>query len=92
MEKSEQTKQLLQFYYAGFAAKDGWESALSEDFEYTGGDMNHTTPVTGKQAYIEIIKRFAQRFEAMRVKEMIVDGEKAIVIGNYDFSFPNGKK
>ena len=54
--------------------------------------MNNVKPVIGKQAYIEIIKRFSQRFEAMRVKQMIVEGDKASVIGNYDFRFPNGLK
>ena len=36
--------------------------------------------------------RFSQRFESMKVKEMIVEGDKASVIGNYDFQFPNGRK
>jgi hypothetical protein len=27
----------------------------------------------------------------MRVKETIVDGDNACIIGNYDFVFPNGK-
>jgi len=54
--------------------------------------MNNTQPVVGKQAYVDIIKRFSQRFESMRVKQMVIDGDKASVIGNYDFQFPNGKK
>jgi hypothetical protein len=28
----------------------------------------------------------------MRVQQMIVEGDKASVIGNYDFQFPNGHK
>ncbi len=28
----------------------------------------------------------------MRVKEMIIDGSKACVIGNYDYQFPNGQQ
>lgn len=54
--------------------------------------MTNTNPIVGKQAYIEIIKRFSQRFEAMRVKQLIVEDDKASVIGNYDFIFPNGTK
>jgi ketosteroid isomerase-like protein len=54
--------------------------------------MNNTQPVIGKQAYIEIIKRFSQRFESMRVNQMIIEGDKASVIGNYNFQFPNGHK
>lgn len=85
------TKQLLETYYKGFAQKEGWESVISDDFKYIGGDMTKTAPAVGKAAYIEVIKRFSRVFQSMRVKEMIVDGEKASVIGNYDFKFPNGE-
>ncbi len=90
MENSKSTKQLLETYYKGFAQKEGWESVISDDFKYIGGDMTKTTPTVGKAAYIEVIKRFSRVFETMRVKEMIVEDENACVIGNYDFKFPNG--
>jgi len=90
MENSTSTKQLLETYYKGFAKKEGWESVISDDFKYSGGDITKTTPAAGKAAYIEVIKRFSRVFETMRVKEMIVEGESACVIGNYDFTFPNG--
>jgi len=54
--------------------------------------MTKTDPITGKQAYIDIINRFSRLFQNMRVKEMIIDGDKACVIGNYDYVFPNGKR
>ena len=92
MENQATTRQLLEAYYKGFAEKANWESTIAEDFEYIGGDMNNTAPVVGKQAYIEIIKRFSQRFERMSIKQMIVEDDKASVIGNYDFQFPNGIK
>ncbi|CAN5770755.1 hypothetical protein BH11BAC7_BH11BAC7_27040 [soil metagenome] len=92
MENTHSTKELLEFYYKGFAEKSNWESVIADDFQYVGGDMNNTVPVIGKQAYVEIIKRFSQRFESMKVKEMIIEGDKASVIGNYDFQFPNGQK
>jgi ketosteroid isomerase-like protein len=90
MDNRESTKELLNKYYQGFAAKANWEDTIADDFEYVGGDMNNLQPVVGKQAYIDIIKRFSQRFRSMRVKQMIVEGDKASVIGNYDFQFPNG--
>jgi ketosteroid isomerase-like protein len=92
MENQLSTKQLLETYYAGFAAKANWENTIADDFHYVGGDMNNLQPVVGKHKYIEIIKRFSQRFESMRVKQMIIDGNNASVIGNYDFTFPNGQK
>ena len=85
-------KELLEIYYKGFAEKANWESVIADDFQFTGGDMTKTQPVTGKQAYIEVIKRFSQMFTAMRVKEMIIQGNSACVIGNYDLRFPNGQE
>lgn len=92
MENSKSTKQLLETYYKGFAQKKGWESVISDDFTFIGGDMTETKPTIGKDAYIEVINRFSQVFQSMRVKEMIVEGENACVIGNYDYRFPNGAK
>jgi hypothetical protein len=84
------TKQLLETYYKGFAQKEGWESVISDDFKYIGGNIN-AVPIVGKAGYIEVIKRFSRVFQAMRVKQMIVEGNNACVIGNYDFKFPNGE-
>jgi ketosteroid isomerase-like protein len=83
-------KELLEIYYKGFARKKDWESVISDDFKYTGGDMTKTTPLIGKTAYIKVIERFSRAFQNMRVIEMIIDGDKACVIGNYDYNFPNG--
>jgi ketosteroid isomerase-like protein len=85
------TKELIETYYKGFAQKSNWDSVISDDFKFIGGDMKKTTPIVGKSAYIEVIKRFSQLFTSMRLKELIVDGDNACVIGNYDFVFPNGK-
>jgi ketosteroid isomerase-like protein len=85
------TKELLEEYYRGFAKKSGWEDVIAEDFKFVGGDMTKTTPVTGKWAYIEVIKRFSRLFKTMKVKEMIIDGDQACVIGNYDYEFPGGR-
>lgn len=85
------TKELLDTYYKGFAQKQGWETVISDDFKFIGGDMTKPEPIAGKQAYIEIINRFSRLFQNMRVKEMIIDGNSACVIANYDYVFPNDK-
>ncbi len=92
MDNQQTTRQLLETYYKGFSEKSNWESVIADDFEYIGGDMNNIQPIVGKQAYIEIIRRFYQRFEKMSVKQMVIEGDKASVIGNYNFVFPNGFK
>ena len=83
---------LLKTYYKGFAEKSHWEDVIADDFRYVGGDMANSEALVGKQAYIEVIKRFSQVFSAMRVKEMIVQGDTACVIGNYDLRFSNGRE
>jgi ketosteroid isomerase-like protein len=85
-------KTLLDNYYKGFAQKANWEDTIADDFEYTGGDMNNRQPLIGKQAYVEVIRRFSNLFTAMRVKSMVVEGDRACVIGNYDYRFPDGKE
>jgi len=85
-------KKLLDAYYSGFAKKSGWENEIADDFHFTGGDMTNPQPVIGKEAYIGVIKRFSQVFTAMRVKKMIIQGNNACVIGNYDFKFPDGRE
>jgi len=85
-------KELLDIYYKGFAEKANWDSVIADDFQYIGGDLTKTEPLIGRQAYIEVIKRFSQVFSAMRVKEMIIQDDNACVIGNYDFKFPNGQE
>lgn len=86
------TRELLDAYYKGFARKAGWESVISEDFKFVGGDMTKTAPVIGKAAYMDVIKRFSRLFTSMRVKEMMVEGDKAFVLANYDYVFPGGKE
>ncbi len=61
-------------------------------FQFIGGDMTKTETLVGRQAYVEVIKRFSQVFKTMRVTEMIIQGENACVIGNYDYRFPNGQE
>lgn len=86
------TKEILDVYYKGFAQKSGYESVLSENFKFIGGDMTKTTPIVGKQANIELFRRFSTLFTSMRVKEMYIDGDSACVRANYDYVFQKGDK
>ena len=84
------TRELLETYYRGLAQKAGWESVIADDFKFVGGDMMNPTPVTGKAAYLAVIARFSRLFTAMRPTQMIIEGDRAYVCGNYDYVFPNG--
>lgn len=54
--------------------------------------MNDTEPLVGKEAYKAVIQRFYRVYRTMRVEEMIIQGNHACVIGNYDLRFPNGSE
>jgi ketosteroid isomerase-like protein len=91
MENSMTTRELLETYYKGLAKKRGWETVIADDFKFMGGDMTKTTPVVGKQAYVEVINRFSKWFTDMRAKNVFVSDDGAFVLANYDYTFPNGK-
>jgi ketosteroid isomerase-like protein len=85
-------KQLLDTYYAGLKQKSGWDSTIADDFRFTGGNnMTKPDPVVGKAAYQGVISRFSRMFTAMRIKDLVVEGDRAYALTNYDYAFPNGK-
>jgi len=86
------TKELLDAYYQGLMKKSGWEPLIADDFIYQGGRNMTEPPLMGKAAYLQLMNKTYALFTAMRVKDQIVDGDRAYVLTNYDFSFPNGKK
>ena len=91
MENSMTTRELLETYYKGLAKKRGWETVIADDFKFIGGDMTKTTPIVGKQAYVEVINRYSKWFTDMRANEVFVSDDGAFVLANYDYTFPNGK-
>ncbi len=92
MDTSKKTKALLETYYSGFAQKKGWESVISDTFRFTADSMEKTNISIGKESYMNIIARFSQLYQKMHVKKMIVEGNNASVIANYEYLFPNGKR
>jgi ketosteroid isomerase-like protein len=86
------TKELLDTYFQGLMKKSGWEPLIADDFIFWGGRNMTEPPVVGKAAFIQVMNKFYPLFTAMRVKDQVVDGDRAYFLTNYDFSFPNGKK
>jgi len=85
-------EELLDAYYHGLAGKTGWDSVLAEDFEFVGGyNMTKPAPAIGKLAYQTVIDRFSHVFTAMRVKDRLVAKDRAYVLANYEYAFPNGR-
>ena len=92
MTHSTTTKELLETYYKGFGKKEGWESVISDDFEFRADNMEKDDINKGKETYVNIIARFSRLYQDVRIKRMIIDDNNASVIANYDYIFPNGKQ
>ncbi len=87
------TKELLTAYYDGLAKRAGWQSAVSETLRFMGTGSVPGDPVSsGKSGYARVLERFGQRFEAVRMKESVVDGSRACVVATYDLVSPKGRK
>ena len=83
---------LLEIYYRGFARKSGWDTVISDDFEFTGGNhLARSVPLIGKPAYQQIIARYSRLFTDMSVTDTLVAGDRAVARVRYEYAFPNGK-
>ena len=84
------TRETLQAYFSGLELKKDWQSFLADDMTFT----SLTSPirqVSGRAAYIESTKRFYSMITAMKVKELLVDGERACALTHYDLQPPGGQ-
>ena len=87
MVDSNMTKELLDKYYDRLPKKGDWGSLLSDDFLLTGTGVKESK---GREAYMK--NNFFSGVLGLRVKSMIIDGDSACAIVNYDLMSPKGNK
>lgn len=83
------TRDTVQGYFASLRQKKGWESFLSDDMTFT----SFTSPikrVSGRAAYLESTKRFYSMITAFEVRDLLVDGQKACALTQYQLQPPEG--
>ena len=83
------TRETLQGYFSSLELKKDWPSYLADDMTFT----SYTSPIkriSGRAAYVESTKRFYSMITAMKVKELIIDGERACAFTHYDLQPPSG--
>jgi ketosteroid isomerase-like protein len=86
MENSKTTKELLNKYYESLSRKGEWSSLLSENFLLTGTVAKETR---GRDAFVN--NMFFKLVKGLKVKTMIIEGESACAVVNYDLVSPKGK-
>ncbi len=82
-------KDTLHAYYKSFETKTGWLDFFTEDVVFT----SYTSPLRqlkGKAAFGSGIQRFVSSVRALRVRDMLVDGEKACCLVRYEIQPPQG--
>jgi ketosteroid isomerase-like protein len=83
---SRETREILEKYYTGLSNRGDWHSMLSEEILLTGTIAKESR---GKEPFIN--NNFFKMVRGLKVKEMIVENEKACSLVSYDLMSPKGK-
>ncbi|MFH0737349.1 MAG: nuclear transport factor 2 family protein [Candidatus Micrarchaeota archaeon] len=87
MENHNQTKELLGKYYETLSAKARCDGLLSEGFLLTGTVEKEAR---GREAYSDNL--FLRYVKSLKVKTMIIEGERACAQVHYELASPKGDR
>jgi hypothetical protein len=85
VSKIEVTKEILNRYYDGLATRGDWHSMLSEEILLTGTIAKESK---GKELFVN--NNFFKMVRGLKVKDMIVEDNKACAVISYDLVSPKG--
>ena len=83
------TRTTIEQYFEHLRTKSGWEASLADDMVFN----SFTSPpkeVRGKAAYLESTKRFYGSIQSMEVRQLTVDGDRAVALTRYQLRGPTG--
>lgn len=83
------TRQTIESYLDALKRKADWQEVLAPDMTFT----SYTSPVkqvAGRDAYLEVTKRFYSSIEDLEVRRLLVDGDQAVALTHYTIQPPNG--
>ena len=81
------TRDTVQAYFNRLRDKGDWKTFLADEIVFT----SFGTPfkqLTGRDAYVESTKRFYSMIDALEIRDILVDGDKACVLTKYDLRPP----
>ena len=85
------TKETVEQYFDRLQKKAGWQASLSDDLIFD----SYTSPtkrVTGREAYLQSTNGFYSSIREMRVRDLIVEGDKAVALTHYDLQPAPGRE
>jgi hypothetical protein len=83
------TRDTIQGYFDALKQKGAWDNFLDDEMRFT----SFTTPikrVVGKGAFLEATKRFYSMINAVDIKGILVEDNKACVLTRYELRPPGG--
>ena len=81
---------VVEAYFSALRDRRGWERLLADDIVFT----SHTSPVrrrSGRTTMVEATKRFYATIETVDVQQMLVDGDRVVVLTRYSLRPPAGE-
>lgn len=79
-------REVIDSYYLGINQKNGWEDRIGDNMTFNGPK----TKTTGKAAYIQATAEFLKLVKSVEIKRLIIEGENACAVANYELVSPNG--
>jgi len=83
------TRATIEHYFDRLANRGDWEASFADDMTFT----SHTSPVKEvqtKAAYLSATKRFYSTIGTVEVRQLLVDGDRAVALTRYEIRPPNG--
>lgn len=83
------TRETIEGYFGALKKKGRWQDALATDMVFT----SYASPVkqvAGRDAYLEATKRFHSSISDFEVRQLLVDGDRAVALTHYTVQPPNG--
>jgi ketosteroid isomerase-like protein len=81
------TRETIERYFDKLAAKSEWQESFADDMVFTSY-ISPTKEVKGKPAYIEATKRFYSTIRGVEVRQILVDGTRAVALTRYVIQQP----
>jgi len=81
------TRETIERYFEKLAAKAEWQECFADDVVFT----SYTSPtkeVKGRAAYLEATKRFYSTIRGVELRQLLVDGPRAVALTRYEIQQP----
>ncbi len=80
------TESVVNSFFEAMYSNNGWEELITHDVSFEGP---FTPLLSGKENFIKVSKQFLQNMHQAEVRSMIVQGDRACVLTNYQIGDPD---